>query len=164
MVVRSLALASVIGAAALIATACSSNGDTPAPPTSDDGGTLITCQNDPRADTFVAKLERTGAAATMKFSLVAGDPAPPTRGINKWRVSITDMSGTAVPAATVTAKPFMPDHGHGTSIRPVVTPDDAGSYAIDPLYFFMPGLWQVTLDVQNGAAKDSVVYTFCVPG
>jgi hypothetical protein len=37
-------------------------------------------------------------------------------------------------------------------------------YTITPLYFFMPGLWQVTLQAMTPAGDDSTVFNFCVPG
>jgi hypothetical protein len=58
----------------------------------------------------------------------------------------------------------MPDHGHGTAIRPVISPlPDAGNYKVTPLYLFMAGLWEVTFDVTTASgAQDAVVFSFCI--
>jgi hypothetical protein len=124
----------------------------------------ITCQNDTRADTFTANMKKAGKDGLFNFVLVAGDPAPPGKGTNTWTLRVLDASSVAVPSATIAIKPFMPDHGHGSSIVAQSTVQPDGSYQITPLYFFMPGLWQVTFTAQTAAGKDSAVFTFCVPG
>jgi hypothetical protein len=122
----------------------------------------ISCQNDTRADTFTANMKKAGKDGLFNFVLVAGDPAPPGKGTNTWTLRVLDASSAAVPSATITIKPFMP--GHGSSIVAQSTAQSDGSYQITPLYFFMPGLWQVTFTAQTAAGKDSAVFTFCVPG
>lgn len=124
----------------------------------------VTCTGDPRADTYVANLERLGTGKAMKFVLVQGDPAPPSRGNNTWTLKIADASSKPITDATIEIKPFMPDHGHGSSVKPSATKNTDGSYKIDPLYFFMPGLWQVTFNATSGATSDTAVFTFCVAG
>ena len=147
-----------------IVVGCSS----PSESSTTDSGTppeaTITCEKDPRADTYFANLERAGTGKIFKFVLVQGDPAPPSRGTNTWTLKVLDASGKPVTDATIDVKPFMPDHGHGTSIKASATKLADGNYTIAPLYFFMPGLWQVTFDVKSGTTSDTVVYTFCVAG
>jgi hypothetical protein len=65
--------------------------------------------------------------------------------------------------AMIEVTPFMPRHGHGTSVVPVVTPT-GDAFTIAPLYFFMPGLWQVTIKATVGAVTDKAVFTFCIQG
>ncbi len=66
--------------------------------------------------------------------------------------------------ATIKAVPWMPDHGHGTSVKPTVTPaGTAGTYNIANVYLFMPGLWQTTLTIQMpDQSSDQVVFSFCL--
>ena len=123
-----------------------------------DSGT-VSCANDPRVDTYVANLVKKSASGKMQVTLVASDPAPPIRGTNAWTMKITDDTGAAV-TSDVTVVPFMPDHGHGTSVTPTPTAQPDGSWKIDNLYFFMPGVWRVTIT----HAGDSVEYLFCVAG
>jgi hypothetical protein len=68
--------------------------------------------------------------------------------------------------AGITAKPFMPDHGHGSSVTPSVTPMGSdGTYQVTDLDLFMPGIWQVTLTITPASGPaDSVVFSFCVDG
>lgn len=163
----------VVIALGALAAACGENGATPPPdagagPSGADAATeagLITCQNDPRADAFQPPLAKAGKSALYKFVLVSGDPAPPGRGTNTWTLRIEDSAGAPVTGATLKVTPTMPDHGHGTSIRATVVPE-GDAYKVTPLYFFMPGLWQVTFEAAIGdaAPADSAVFSFCVPG
>jgi hypothetical protein len=68
-----------------------------------------------------------------------------------------------VSGATITVKPWMPDHGHGTSAQALVTPSaTTGQYVIDPLYLFMAGYWTVTLTITSGSVTDTVVFSLCL--
>ena len=151
------------------AAACSSASSSSGGLATSDGGTAgddaaITCENDARAETYTANMKKAGKSGLFTFVLVAGDPAPPGKGTNTWTLKVLDASNAAVPSTTVSIKLFMPDHGHGSSIVPHSTPQPDGSYQITPLFFFMPGLWQVTFTAQGAAGADSAVFTFCVPG
>lgn len=139
---------------------CSTSGGAPA-----DAGdeTAIGCANDPRADAYAPNLRKKGAAGTFTFVLVSSDPAPPARGSDAWVVRVEDAQGAPVANATVTVKLVMPDHGHGTSVVPAVTPS-GDAWKIAPLYLFMPGLWQITIAATANGASDSAAFTFCVAG
>jgi hypothetical protein len=129
---------------------------------SGDSGDVVNCQGDPRVLTYAPNVSVQSQAKTMKFTLVQSSPAPPARGTDTWNIHVTDANGTALPGLTLTAKPFMPDHGHGPAVTPSVANNGAGNYTVTNLYFFMPGVWQVTFTAQGSA--DSTVFTFCVPG
>jgi len=149
--------------AGLVPACSSSHDDQPA----SDGGTTsdadtIGCLNDKRADTYTANLAKAASSQKLKVTLVSGDPAPPIRGVNHWTVKVVDESGAPV-TAPLTVKPFMPDHGHGSSTQPVVTSKGDGTYDVADLNFFMPGLWQITFST-NTSPADSVVYSFCISG
>jgi len=97
--------------------------------------------------------------------LVASDPGPPVKGSNTWTVRILDPGGTPTDGLAMTVLPFMPDHGHGSTVKAAVTPMGDGVYVIKPLYLYMPGYWEVTLTVQpTGGTKDSVMFPVCIPG
>ena len=162
---RSLGVVATCAFAAACSAASSSSGGI----ATSDGGTAgddaaITCQNDARAETYTANMKKAGKSGLFTFVLVASDPAPPGKGTNTWTLKVLDASNAAVPGTTVTIKLFMPDHGHGSSIVPQSTSQPDGSYQITPLFFFMPGLWQVTFTAQAAAGTDSAVFMFCVPG
>jgi hypothetical protein len=127
------------------------------------GDAAIGCLNDPRAQVYTANMQQKGFGNLLTFVLTAADPAPPAKGANTWTVKLLDGAANVVTDGTITASPFMPDHGHGSSVVPETTPSGDG-YTVAPLYFFMPGLWQVTLQAMTPAGNDSMVFNFCIPG
>jgi hypothetical protein len=129
-----------------------------------DAGDLITCQNDPRVATYAPGLSVTSTSGTRKFVLLSSDPAPPARGTDTWKLRITDAAGNNQPGLSASVLPFMPDHGHGTSVNATVTAESDGTYTVAPLYFFMPGVWQITFSVPPNQMNDVGVFYFCVPG
>jgi YtkA-like len=150
-----------LGALALVA-ACG--------PTSSSGGGAAphsVCDTDPRAMSYAVGLSQsaTGGGA-VKVRFVDAMPAPPSKGLNTWTIAVTDGSGAPVTGATITVKPFMPDHGHGSSITPRVMPMTAeGTYQVTLLDFFMPGIWQNTLTITTPSGPvETVVFTFCIDG
>ncbi len=66
----------------------------------------------------------------------------------------------------VVATPLMPDHGHGTPINAEVTElTTPGEYEVTPVNLWMPGLWEITIEVTNGAdVSDAVTFAFCIEG
>jgi len=73
-------------------------------------------------------------------------------------------------SGALTANLRMPDHGHETSVQPVITFDAASStYTINPAFLFMPGVWRIQFDeydpsVDAGTSMDTGVFYFCVNG
>jgi len=147
--------------AALVAGCTSSDGSGSSSSSGDvDSGPTVSCEHDPRVDTYVANLSKASASGNLKVTLVSSDPAPPIRGTNTWKVKVMDGAGNPMPNATLTVAPFMPDHGHPSNVKPQVTGGADGTYDIGNVYFFMPGVWRVTITV----GTDSVEFFFCVPG
>ncbi len=109
-------------------------------------------------------MEQKGAAGALSVKLQSIDPNPVIKGNNDWKIQVVDASGAPVSDATITVKPFMPDHGHGSSITPQVAAGaDPGTYDVSLLNLFMPGIWTVTFDVTTqDNVTDSSVFTFCV--
>ena len=127
-----------------------------------DSGDVVNCQSDPRVLTYSPPVTIQSQAKTMKLTLNQSAPAPPARGTDTWNIHVTDANGAALPSLTLTARPFMPDHGHGPAVTPSVAVKGGGDYTVTNLCFFMPGVWQVTFTSQG--STDSAVFTFCVPG
>jgi hypothetical protein len=123
----------------------------------------VTCQNDPRVDTFTANLSKTSTSGALKVVIVSGDPAPPTAGTNTWVIKVLDANGAPV-AVAPKVDPFMPDHNHGTSIKAVANPQPDGTFQVTPLYLFMPGVWRITFTgaAADGGVPESVAFFFCV--
>jgi hypothetical protein len=158
MATRAWTAAAILG----VALGC---GSSSAPgPTTPDAGDLITCQNDPRAMTYAPGLSVTSTSGSRKYVLLSSNPSPPARGTDTWTIRITDAAGTAQPGLSVSVLPFMPDHGHGTSVNASVTANTDGTYKVDPLYFFMPGVWRITFAVPPNQLNDVGEFFFCIPG
>lgn len=135
---------------------------------SDSGGdddTSYNCAAETRADEFVLGLAKPGESGQLTFQLVTADPAPPARGDNSWIIELDTMAAPATPVtgATMSVTPFMPDHAHGSGKTVTITPmTEAGQYKLEPVNLWMPGLWEVTIQV-SGAQPDRAVFRFCLP-
>lgn len=125
------------------------------------------CSAETRADHFTDGLESRGAAGRFDFTLVASNPAPPARGDNTWVVKLSAISAGAdnspVDGATITVAPFMPDHGHGATVKVNVTPLTLpGQYQLSPINLWMPGYWETTIQATRGALSDAAVFKVCI--
>jgi hypothetical protein len=131
----------------------------------DDHPDEYDCAMEQRDDEFVMGLTKTGASGQLAFRLVSSDPAPPSRGDNTWILELSTMAApvTPVTGASMSVTPFMPDHEHGSGEDVIVTPmPGAGQYKLEPVNLWMPGLWEVTMQV-SGAQADRAVFKFCLP-
>jgi hypothetical protein len=145
--------------------ACGSEGEDAAA----DSDSTVSCAEDPRLDVYADGLDKAGELGMVMFHFSELVPNPPAKGSNTFHVQMNDSAGAAMQGGLgVDLK--MPDHGHGTSVKPVVT-FDAGStqYTVTPLYLFMPGVWEIQFDAYSGEAGqgtplDSVLLHFCVEG
>jgi len=143
----------VIGLGLCLATACGS--DEP------DPDEEVNCAEETRDDEFVAGMSKAGDLWT--FRLMDATPAPPDKGDNSWSVRV-EQEEAGLEGLNLTVTPFMPDHGHGTPIDPQVTDEGGGDYRLAPVNMWMPGLWQVTVEAQDGDQLDSAVFAFCIQG
>jgi hypothetical protein len=134
-------------------------------------GPLYSCAAETRAVPYAPNLTRTSASGAFKAILLASVPAPPSRGSDAWTVKIVDANDVGQDGLLLAASPFMPDHGHPSTVKAVVTPLGGGEYSLTPLYLYMPGYWEVTITLRpptgdGGApgAADSVMFPICIPG
>jgi hypothetical protein len=160
-----LAVAAAIG--------CSSNSDTPAPQDGDSGtsAAVISCANDPRTEPFTLPLTHKGdneAGPGLSFVLAGSMYNPLAVDNNTWTLKVLDATGQPVKDATLTfpkggraGDPWMPDHTHATTPAQVKNNMD-GTYTINPLYFFMGGVWSLYINATSGSVTDSTTFTFCV--
>lgn len=89
-------------------------------------------------------------------------------GFDTFMVAVRDTGGAEPAGLTMTAeKPTMPKHNHSATTFPVVVDDGGGSFEVSGIHFFMPGYWELTLnllpDASAGGAADKVVLALCVP-
>jgi len=151
-------LSALLAMAALLCAGCPGDSE----PDMVDAG--YNCELEMRDDTYSMGMSRTGDGG-YEVVIVEGTPAPPGKGDNTWQLRVLDPSGDPADDLTVTVTPFMPDHGHGTPIRAVVTPSDtAGEYSVAPINLWMPGLWRVTVALSDGSPLDSIEFFFCING
>ena len=121
------------------------------------------CAVETRADTYVQGLEKAGE--TLSLRLLDAQPAPPEVGNNEWVFEVSDRSGL-VTSATVSVKPWMPDHGHGTTplYLDATPPDTGSSYRLGPMDLFMPGYWTLTFEIEHQSVREEIVFGFCLEG
>ena len=133
------------------------------------GGDNVSCVDDPRVDTYTAKLSKSGTHGKLDFELVSSEPAPPAKGPNTFELVVTDADGTPL-SGNLGVDLLMPDHGHGTQVPPVITFDpDSNTYDVVPVYLFMPGVWRVEVNYYGDAATDAepvdqATFFFCIEG
>jgi hypothetical protein len=89
----------------------------------------------------------------LQLRMLEYSPDPPAVGDNSWLVELSDHEGNTLPglADAIIVTPFMPDHGHGTPVAVGVEEGADGEYRLAPINTFMPGLWQVGVELEGGA-------------
>lgn len=128
----------------------------------------VNCAAEPDADDFVLGMQKAGVDGVLGLEFVSASPAPPARGDNDWviRVHALDNGAPGTPAdgADIVVTPFMPKHQHGTGVEANVQPmSSAGQYLLSPVNLWMPGMWEVTIDVTSDVGNDSIVLKACIP-
>jgi hypothetical protein len=123
------------------------------------------CSQEKRADTYVADLEKIGEKGVFKVRIASATPAPPDKGTNAFAVDVLDASGAPVSGADIEVVPLMPDHGHGSAVKPTVAPEaQEGRYSIGKVYLSMAGLWTLAFVVRSKDLTDTVTFAFCIDG
>lgn len=89
-------------------------------------------------------------------------PRPPTVGTDAVQLSFRDANGSDAPGLELTVVPWMPAHGHGTSVDPTVTETAPGTFVATPLYLFMPGSWELRMTTR-GSVDDTAKAAFEIP-
>jgi hypothetical protein len=143
---------------------------------------FVDCSKETRATPYAPGTVERADDGQYAVTLVDNHPGaadvndPPgtwVKGSNTWKIQVRSGTGAAIDGLSIQAVPRMPDHGHGTSITPVTTDEGAGAYLISPLYLYMGGYWQITLNIRPPASdggatstltSDSVVFNVCIPG
>jgi hypothetical protein len=89
-------------------------------------------------------------------------PAPPAVGTDAVQLSFVDGNGAAAAGLGLSVVPWMPAHGHGTSVNPTVTETAPGVFVATPLYLFMPGSWELRMTI-SGSVDDTAKAAFEIP-
>lgn len=144
---------------ALLAAAAACGSDPPPVQSSACEGTL---------DTFAVGLTRASEAGAFQVELRSSTLVPPDRGDNGFTFRVLDAAGAPVSDAQVVVRPWMPNHGHGSTPE-TFTPRaaaEAGVLEVGPINFFMPGLWELRFQVVSPsvAKSERTTFGFCVEG
>ncbi len=164
-------------AAACVAAACGGESDADQKKDESDSGHQ---DHDQLSDEELDELEGTASAADCAgrgddldgleidgehdtlLRLIEADPAPPSVGNNSLTVEIlADGELLSGIADDIHVTPHMPDHGHGTPVAVGIEELDDGQYRLSPVNTFMPGFWQITVEV-SGELESSFQFGICV--
>ena len=140
----------VVVACAFVPAACGGGGDELAP-------------LDVSPQAFMAAPAQTLATASGRLSVEARYlPQPAVRGANAVQLTLADAGGGPAGDLTIAVTPWMPSHGHGTSVQPVVTTDAADVFVANPLYLYMSGRWELRMTI-GGAVDDTLTAIIEIP-
>ena len=158
-----LGVSMAVVTAAMVA-GCSGEDDSGSSGTTSGSAPATGCAADTRKDVYTAGLSK--PAGSLSVKLVESRPGPPIKGTNAMTLEIADAGGKPVDGATITITPWMPDHAHGSAVKPVVTPAGGGKYEVDKVYLAMAGLWQIKVAVQppGGGPLEETMFQFCLDG
>jgi hypothetical protein len=143
----------------------------------DEADAGFNCALDGRGETFIAGMSRVGAGG-YTITLIDALPSPPARDDNAWTVRVEDPEGAPAADGVLDVLPCMPDHGHGTTLSPRITPNGDGTFSVERINLWMPGLWRTSIMVGAPGADlsrtcrrpasevplDEAVFDFCIDG
>lgn len=87
---------------------------------------------------------------------ISSEAGEVVRGENTLLVQLSDPDGILRSATAL-----MPAHGHGTE-EPEIARSDAG-YRVDRMLLYMPGRWDVTLEIELPGSGDRIQFSVEVP-
>lgn len=118
---------------------------------------------DPRADPWPLLRPKASSGAHFRVALLAATPSPPAVGKNTWTLRVTGPDEQPVTGIDLSARAFMPDHGHGTALPSVVSAMSPGTHQVRALDLFMEGVWQVDLLLAPGSdPEERLSITYCL--
>lgn len=127
------------------------------------------CDAETRALTYAPGLTEPTDGGTFTVRLVdnrfEGQPGAPDRGDNVTVFEVVDGQGAPVADSAVTLRPWMPDHGHGTT--PLLhdgQSEEAGRFTVGPYFLHMGGFWELGVSVTSGETTETAIFGFCVEG
>lgn len=140
------------------------------------GADFIDCSAETRATPYTPGMKETSIAGGWVVKLLNNTFAvngkalvqAPAKGSDTWTIEVDDAaSGQPADGVVTGISPWMPDHRHGTT--PVmVSAAGAGTYTLAPLYLYMSGYWEITVNLTGtssagGATTDSAMFPICIP-
>ena len=122
-------------------------------------------ESDPQgADTFPDAAYDTlqGDAGKLVVEVRTAPIQPPARGLTNVELRVATPAGDSVDGLTLSATPWMPDMGHGASVKPSVAAEGDGRYVVSDVNMFMPGRWELVI-ATTGTVEDSAKVSFQIP-
>ena len=101
--------------------------------------------------------DRPKGSLTVTAALITN---PPALGDNELKLHVSDVTGTAVSDANISAEPWMPAMGHGVSFEPKCAHTNGGEYGCTGVYFSMPGTWEIRIEAATARAMGSLTLTY----
>ncbi len=139
----------------------------PAPtPEVEEESNELNCGGPTSAERYYDGISKVSESGRYTVTLVASDPAPPSKGDNVVTVQVT-QNDTPIDDMKVEVAPFMPHHDHGTAPARYdgVLLDTGDLFEVPPFYLFMPGYWEYTVTLTGADGDtDQAVFAFCVDG
>jgi len=83
-------------------------------------------------------------------------------GLNEMDIIVHDKLDSDVTGGNVSVTPWMPDHGHGTAMVPMVMERGGGTYSARNIDITMPGRWQLKINISNVRTSDEATFEFMV--
>jgi hypothetical protein len=108
-----------------------------------------------------APLVTVGSSSGQLQVAVRWSPQSPTVGLDAAELTITDPTGAPVDGLQLAVVPWMPAHGHGTSVPPEVSSTATGVFVATPVDIFMTGSWELRLTT-TGTVDDTATAPFTV--
>lgn len=107
-------------------------------------------------DSYSASIHKKSEKGSYSVTIVIGGGGL-TVGNNSMDIIVHDMAGSSVSGADVTLTPWMPEHGHGVSVEPVITERGGGLYSIDNVLANMAGRWEFIIGITSDGVEDTVL-------
>jgi hypothetical protein len=109
-----------------------------------------------------ADMEEKGDAGVLEVQ-VRASPDPPWQGTIAVELTVMAAAdGIPQDGLSIAMVPWMPAHGHGTSLTPVVTPEGNGKYLVTQVDLFMAGYWELQTTL-SGPLSDYVAPGYNIP-
>ena len=110
-----------------------------------------------------ALMDVRGDQGNLVVEMRTAPSQPPTRGNASVELVVHDATtGAPVDGLSVVVVPWMPAHGHGTSVVPTIEGEGDGRYLVTNISFFMPGDWELRTSF-SGSVTDRVAPSLEIP-
>jgi hypothetical protein len=105
------------------------------------------------------------SAAGTWTVVVWTSPQPPMKGVIDVVLRVSDAaSGMPVDGLALAVVPWMPAHGHGTSVPTAVAAEGDGYYLVKPVDLYMSGRWELRTAIDDvSGTHDDVVPVVDIP-